>query len=378
VSRSESERNITRGYEVIDKPNAQFQKENSVIYHPNGFLPSIFQDGASSEVVFSDDAFQDQLVSAATGKYVHLSNHLFRNTCLLIGLSLDDVTLQSLLRQNAVSNPGNVHYIVHFRPNNAEVDTETEAIIFKSNFYSYNLYTLFLTNEGIRDLAELISMDPGAFSLNYSGHDKKFIYYLIGSIGAGKSTAARGFRNLITYDEWIDERRPGLAVHESELSAEERTELNTWIAEQFRKKNFALTNLSEGIHLVDRAPLDPLTFGTPDERPAKAQALLQQITDKKARKIAPGHLIVLDCDILDVRIRSSLKHKYWKEEEYQGLLGYIEEVYGGLKKSIVCTRGRSARMVAHEIAKLIFLDEYRPVDIEAELTKISERANVTQ
>src|SRR5205814_3962547 len=38
----------------------------------------------------------------------------------------------------------------------------------------------------------------------------------------------------------------------------------------------------EGVHLVDRAPLDPLTFGRPDERPAKARALVQQITDKGA------------------------------------------------------------------------------------------------
>lgn len=90
----------TRGFEVTYRPNAQFQNDKGIIYHPNGYLPFIFSDGASPEVVFSDDAFQDQLISAATGQYIHLSNHLFRNTCLLIGLSLEDATLQSLLRQN--------------------------------------------------------------------------------------------------------------------------------------------------------------------------------------------------------------------------------------------------------------------------------------
>src|SRR5882724_1395906 len=110
-ARDDVEREKTRGYEVAYRPNSQFQKDTSVIYHPNGFLPSTFEDGTSAEVIFSDEAFQDQLLSAATGKYLHLSNHLFRNTCLLIGLSLEDPTLQSMLRQNALGSPGNIHYI---------------------------------------------------------------------------------------------------------------------------------------------------------------------------------------------------------------------------------------------------------------------------
>ena len=239
----------------------------------------IFQD-ASADLVFSDDAFQDQLVSAATGKYIHLSNHLFQNTCLLIGLSLDDVTLQSLLRQNAVTNPGNVHYIVQFRSAGMPSNDKSDKIIFRANFNSYNLYTIFLNNEEIRDLAELISADEHTFDLDYAGDATKFVYYLIGSVGAGKSTAAKNFRSLITYDEWIDERIPEVAVPEDTLSPEGKRRVNDWIAEQFRKKNFALTKRTEGIHLIDRSPLDPLSFGKASERPAKAKILIEQITDK--------------------------------------------------------------------------------------------------
>src|SRR4051794_17456270 len=83
-SRTEEEQSTTRGYETIDKPNAQFQKPTGVVYHPNGFLPSRFDDGASADLVFDSDGFQDQLISAANGRYVHLSNYLSRNTCLLI------------------------------------------------------------------------------------------------------------------------------------------------------------------------------------------------------------------------------------------------------------------------------------------------------
>jgi SIR2-like domain len=76
----------TRDYETTWRPNAQFQKDHGVIYHPNGYLPSVFEDGASPDLVFADDSFQDQLISAASGQFVHLSNFIFRNTCLLVGL----------------------------------------------------------------------------------------------------------------------------------------------------------------------------------------------------------------------------------------------------------------------------------------------------
>lgn len=367
MSRSDDEQERTRGFEVVDQPNAQFQNESSVIYHPNGYLPTVFEDRPSPDVVFSDDSFQDQLIRAATGKYIHLSNHLFRNTCLLIGLSLEDSTLQSLLRQNAVTNPGNVHYIVHFTPPGVTRDADVEKAIFRANFESFALYTLFLDSEQIALLAKLIEMEEGAFDVRHGRSKAKFVYYVIGSVGAGKSTAAGNFRNLRTYDEWVDERKPELARPEAEVKSEDIGGLNDWIAEQFRKKNHALEATREGIHIVDRAPLDPLTFGPPADRPRKAAALLKEITDDGQRQIAPGHIIHLDAEVDDLKIRNSLKHKYWDNQYLSELLTRIDEIYGGVEKSVVCTRGRDAVAVARAIARIIFVDDYRPVNVEAQL-----------
>jgi hypothetical protein len=367
-NRTDEERTTTRGYETTDEPSAQFQHDSGVIYHPNGFLPSQFSDGPSVEVVFANDAFQDQLISAAHGRYVHLSNHLFRNTCLLIGLSLGDTTLQSMLRQNAVRNPGHIHYIVHFVPPGVQLERETKVAIFSANFSSYNLYTLFLDAAGIRELAELIRMPPPEFERQFP-QACKHVYYLLGSVGAGKSTAASNFRNLITYDEWIDERLPELATPQKEVNSPEASRVDNWIAEQFSKKNYALQACKEGIHIVDRCPLDPLTF--PGDKQEKAQNLLDEITNDGAFKIMPGQVIMLECDIEELKRRNSLKHKYWTDEDLQVLMDEIESVYHSVPQTRICTRGRAVAEVAREIAKVIFLDEYTPVDIEAKLREFA-------
>ncbi|MEP7008104.1 MAG: SIR2 family protein [Sphingomonas bacterium] len=375
MNRTEAERERTRGFEVVDKPNVQFQHDSRVIYHPNGYLPTVFEDRPSPDVVFSDDSFQDQLISAATGKYIHLSNHLFRNTCLLIGLSLEDGTLQSMLRQNAVSNPGNIHYVVHFTPPGSSRDPEVEQAIFRANFESFALYTLFLNSAEIGSLARLIEMDKDTFDSRLGRHKAKYVYYLIGSVGAGKSTAAGNFRSLHTYDEWVDERKPELARPEAEVESDKMGGLNAWIAEQFRKKNIAIQATQEGIHIVDRSPLDPLTFGPPADRPKKATDLLNVITEENFRDIAPGHIIYLESMIDDLKIRNSLKHKYWDTQYLTELISNIEDVYGPLSKSTICTRGRDATAVARAIARVIFIDEYKPTDIKAQLTQHQQVAS---
>jgi SIR2-like domain len=375
-NRSEEEKVTTRGYESTYKPNSQFKSESGVIYHPNGFLPSVFEDGASPDLIFSDESFRDQLISVASGQYVQLSNFLFRNTCLLIGLSLEDNTLQHLLRQSAVSNPGHVHYLVHFVESDESYDRSTLASIFEANFLCYNLYTLFLNNEGIRSLASLVALPEPAFEVQHAAAQRKFVYYIVGAVGVGKSTAISNFRNLYTYDEWIDERREDMAVPERRFSKTQKRkripQINRWTAEQFRKKNLSLANNRSGIHLSDRCPLDPLTFGRPSERKTKARYLLKTITDGSTHRVEKGHVIYLDGNAEEIQQRGTYKHKHWKVPEINELVRSIESVYGNVDKTIVCTRGRSVTQVTRELAKVMFLDRYAEIDIEAQLARFSK------
>jgi hypothetical protein len=284
-----------------------------------------------------------------------------------VGLSLEDVTLQSLLRQNAVANPGHIHYIAHYLSPEEKEDRIAMEAIFQSNFSSFNLYTIFVDSSGIRAIADLVLLSSDQFHLQFAKQRRKFVYYLIGPVGAGKSTATGNFRSLITYDEWIDEREPALAVPEREISAEDKRKVDAWIVEQFKKKNFAVVKNEEGIHIIDRCPLDPLTFGEASERPTKATNLIKEIEELKP--VAPGHVILLDCETMDLRVRNSFKHKYWDSDELEKLKKTIDEVYGPIHKSTVCTRGRSAAEVAREIAKIIFLHEYNEVDVRTHLRK---------
>jgi hypothetical protein len=184
-SRDEQEKVTTRGYESMYKPNLQFKNDHGVIYHPNGYLPSVFEDGASPELIFSDESFHDQLISTASGQHIQLSNFIFRNTCLLVGISLEDTTLQHLLRQSAINNPGHVHYVIHYVKSDDQYDYDACKAIFDANFSCYNLYTLFLNSDGIKTLADLVSLPEGAFEVKYAGQRRKFVYYIIGAVGVG-------------------------------------------------------------------------------------------------------------------------------------------------------------------------------------------------
>jgi hypothetical protein len=154
-----------------------------------------------------------------------------------------------------------------------------------------------------------------------------------------------------------------MAVPESTLNRTQIRKVNAWTAEQFRKKNVSLSKNPSGIHLIDRCPLDPLTFGKPGERTQKATRLHKAITNDGQNQIEKGHVIYLEADARDLKFRTSYKHKYWTEAEFDGLLREIGIVYKKIPKTVLCTRGRSVYDVIRELAKIIFIDEYEEVDV---------------
>lgn len=58
-----------KGYETVWTPSTQFKKDAGVIYHPNGFLPQKLTEGYSEHFVFTESAYQDQLLASMFGHY---------------------------------------------------------------------------------------------------------------------------------------------------------------------------------------------------------------------------------------------------------------------------------------------------------------------
>jgi len=223
------------GFESVTNPWTQFRRTNAVIYHPNGVVPQNRLETPSDRFVFSEASYVKQLMGIFAGDQAGLVSHLSKHTCLLIGLSLEDDTLRNVLTQAAHSCPGNFHYYVHYLKDGDTLDDDARRAITLANFKVYNLITLFLIDDEICALGELIDIDfcpPNKFCDFAETHNIpiQFRFYLTGSLGVGKSTTINHFRNLIVLDEWLEQRLPILEESWDDLTVEEKSTVDDWIA----------------------------------------------------------------------------------------------------------------------------------------------------
>ena len=262
-----SPRKKGKAYQAVWNPYMQFRDDTAVIYHPNGYLPGDKNLHQSENLVFSEETFSDQLIASMSGKLSTLLHLFTKKTCIFVGLSLEDNTLKHLLRQASLISAGNYHYFIRYTSDKKSLTEDERTAIFNANFEVYNLITLFLNSEELASLAELVSLDKQEFKTKaeIEGVDIKYNYYLVGTVGAGKSTILSYFGNLKQFEEWMDERPNELAKPFSSLSTAEKCKVDNWVNNQFYKKNVALLQETEGIHLIDRTPLDPITFSPQED-----------------------------------------------------------------------------------------------------------------
>lgn len=328
----------SRGYEVVTNPWAQFRRANSVIYHANGYFPPELMEVPADKFVFSEAAYAEQFARVFAGDQAALVNHFTKNTCLLLGLSLEDEMLRNLLILSAKASPGNYHYYIHYVEQEGDLTSTQQEAIRQTNFNVYNLITIFLTEDQIAALGRLIDTnnfeDRDVIDLaEQVGAEKAFVYYLTGPLGVGKSTAVNNFRNLRGFDEWDEERSNKLGVPPEQLPQVQRTSIDDWIATQFKKKDENLRHGGPGIFIVDRPPLDPIAFTPSGEIQKKASNLLQTICPGKATwSIQKGTVILLvgDTEELAVRMLLTDRKEYGVEKlrEMQDKMKGIYEVEG--------------------------------------------------
>jgi hypothetical protein len=379
------EESESKGYTTYWSGNVQLNaRSGGVVYHPNGYLPRNLKERPSDHLVFLEDSFLDQLIDSMAGQYASLSTHISRTTCLFVGLSLDDPGLKHLLRQSAKAFPGHYQYYVRFVQDDAKTDEQSRLLEVAGNFDVYNLITLHLTRDELNALATLLTTAEADFQA-YAEEigPTAYRYYVVGSVAAGKSTTVGHFRSLMTQDEWLEERAPGMEKDPSLLNPEEEAEIDKWVADQVARKNVKLEKTSQtGIHVIDRAPPDALAFTHRDKWKEKAALLRSRISPGQAtaRRVVPGHVIFLEGDPEVMACRAVSLHKATDHEKLKNQQDTLWEVYGKLTPhkgvSKVDVRERSVAEVVKIVAKIIFLTPYVEADLQAGLVFFEENGYV--
>lgn len=366
-----------RPYQTVWSHHAQFTKDKCVIYHPNGFLPFDKKKFQSENLIFSDGAFADQLLDGIGGGLSTLLHVLTKKTSILLGHSLTDSTLLHLLRKSAAVSPGNYNYFIRFMDDNEVLDTQSRSAIFEANFNNYNLVTLFFNNSDIREFLLAITIPDDEFLLESDvlGLDTKYCYYIVGSIGIGKSTVLSQFGNLITLDEWFDERPSEMANSPEDLSTNKTMTIDSWTNQQFGKKNNYLASKKIGLFLVDRSPIDPLTFVVDVTEKERARSMLNQgiRPGKSSKLIESGEIIHLVGEPVEIwsRLITKRKETSWPPEKIAKLQSKSLELYEPLMPKKIHSTGRREVDVIRDVARIIFSTEYSPVDIDAQMRNIA-------
>jgi hypothetical protein len=378
-SRTKTEKESSRGFRTVWNADIQLFPQNGVIYHPNGFLPNSFREKPSDNLIFLEDSFGDQLIDSNFGHYAALSYHLSQNTCLFIGLSLEDSTLKHLLRKNVNLHPGHIHYFVYYIENHDDIPAEHRKAIIDANFEVYNLVTLFLTKKEIAILGQLLSSNDEEIELlaDEVGKNTTYRFFLTGSVCVGKSTSISNFRSIRTHDEWLDQRVTGMekdpTLVDKNITIQQ---IDDWVAKQWRSKNFVLyKGKKPGIDIIDRCPLDAFAFTPEGEWKEKAILTRKTITPENSSvPLCKGKIILLIGNPETMAVRALKLQKDVTPDKLKYRQNLLRVIYDKNEPGIVelDTREKSIQKVTKEISKIIHIDNYSECDLQQRLEQIEK------
>ncbi|WBI98309.1 SIR2 family protein [Pseudomonas aeruginosa] len=366
-----------RGFEVVTDPWPQFRRQDCVIYHIHGYVPEGLMEKTVDRFVFSEASYSKQYVGSRGHDSSFLLAHLARNTCLLIGCSLE-AELRNVLMRGAETNPGNFHYYCHWIKNQEALSEVERQLISETNFKVYNLITLFLTSSEVRLLLKLINEDAisdGKLSdlATRSATPLQYTFYMTGSLGVGKSTTTSHLRNLNVLDEWLEPRPEVLSIPWDKLTDEEKAFADNWIADQFTQKNDTLRHEKRAvISVVDRPPLDPLVFTPNSERSAKAEFLANHICPDDGNGgygIEKGVVILLlgDPKELSSRVRATGRQKY-TSDKLDDMQKDMRALYEPMPGTVtIDTQFMSIAELTKRVAEVIHRQKYEPADLTKKL-----------
>jgi hypothetical protein len=207
------------------------------------------------------------------------------------------------------------------------------------------------------------------------GLKTKYIYYLVGAVGIGKSTALSQFGSLTTLDEWFDERPTEMAFAPDLLGEESAATIEGWTNEQFRKKNNYLHRKNVGVILVDRSPLDPLSFVEESDRSKRARSMIEYGVrpGRSTMKVVPGVVLVMNGEPNEIwcRLITKRKEDSWPPFKIEKLQNRSNNIYSSLHPEFIYATQRREVEVIRDLAKVIFSKNYLPADLDTRLCEIA-------
>lgn len=238
--------------------------------------------------------------------------------------------------------------------------------------------TLFLGDKEIRALGELINIkqcptDQFCDFADQHSVPVRFRFYITGPLGVGKSTTINHLRNLNVIDEWLEQRPPVLAKDWEDLTEPEKVEADDWIIGQFNRKNAILRNKREGIFVLDRGPLDPLSF-TPDaDWKAKAASIRTGLCPGKSTwRVEDGRVILLQDEGSELALRMILtQRKDYTAEKLTMMEDRLGKAYGSNGVVRYDTRGLTPTDIVRRVAEIVHLEDYgQTCDLHERLAQI--------
>lgn len=276
-------------------------------------------------------------------------------------------------------NPGHYHYHVEHCPTPVGALTRAMEGQAAAHFETYNLITLFLDSSEIAALGQCVAATPQDLRAlaEESNVRVSYTYYFAGVPGVGKSTSLSHFKNLATWDEWLEERLPEMSKPFLALSEAERLKVDAWILNQVGLKNRRLLDAEResgiGLTVVDRCVPDAVTFTQPDGWRDKAKALLDAVSPgASGRVVHPGHVILLVGDPREIKIRAATKNKQTPEQYTAGMQKALRLVYGSDGVTELDATNMTVGQVVKEIARIIHLGNYKVCNLQKRLEDIRD------
>jgi hypothetical protein len=359
--------------EIIVKPKIESRPEAPVIYHINGSIPREKIRRPSENLVLTEDAFADILLSPNSQDAEFVVTQFAVRTFLFFGISLSDNSLKNLLRAGAKRNPANHHFIVYHEKETLRTEDERKDI-FDVNLHVYNLISIFLTTSELKSVLEFLNQEkPEEFRealLDLAGRKPERKYYLVGSIAAGKSSVLEALRCFSTYEEWSG--RPPAVMYQDDktLTDEQQQEVDAFLFKNLRLKNQRMIDALHGVHVMDRAYLDLFAFSKDAADVVRKANQLKSEVIAKTRALESGQIIFLRAE------EDALRERLARRGSRKGPNGEISfnadrlvqqeetlrKVYKPVPDAIFNTSQKSIGETAQQIARMILLKDYSHFD----------------